>query len=655
MKRPIRILAVDDQPANLVLLKRVLEPAGFEVSQARSGAEAVAVAQETAPDLTLLDMHLPDMHGLDVLRRYQETPWGAKLRVVAMSALANAEDRELWVRAGCCGTIDKPIDVHTFVREMSQWLPGDTAREEPPVDDKQSDKLGDLLLANSMVSPEQLSHAVAVQPRSGKRLGQILVEQGAVSEDDIAWALSTQLGYPYIFLTAEILDPEALRLLPVDFMRERRVIPVLTFGREMTLAMVDPTDQATVEEVEARTGLKVKRALALASNLEEMQGRLIPTAGSHKILHAPTSAEAQYLQFHLVQALQQGASEVHFDPIGNGQARVRYRIQGVLVDRPGQSADLHAAVVRHLREVTGAGDGPIAGAAAQVTVNDRDVALMATFVPTADGEAATMSLHPVQTDAPDLGGFGGVDDVLGPLREVLRAATGVVLVGCADRWARATLMHALAPQRDSAKIWAFETVAAYRRPTISHTTIGAGGAAPYIRAAIEAGADLVMVDDVSDRAALVAALEAGRARMILAGHVQGDVIGMLSQAVDVAGAALPASSLAGMLAARTVRVLCPSCKQPAPDRGALAGKHTFVPTGCEACGFTGFKGRRLVADVWVMDSETRMLLRAGNTSAAYARVQATAQAMPRQGVAMVIDGLTSTEELSRTVEGAAWT
>lgn len=655
MKRPIRILAVDDQPANLVLLKRVLEPAGFEVSQARSGAEALAVAEETLPDLTLLDMHLPDMHGLDVLRRYQETPWGTRLRVVAMSALANAEDRDLWIRAGCIGSVDKPIDVHTFVREISQWLPGDGEREDSAIDDKQSDKLGDLLLANRLVSPEQLSQAVSVQPRSGKRLGQILVEQGAVSEDDIAWALSTQLGYPYMFLTADILDAEALRLLPEPFMRDRRVLPVLTFGREVTLAMVDPTDQATVEEVEARTGLKVKRALALASNLEEMLGRRVPSAGSHNTVHAPATAEAQYLQFHLVQALQQGASEVHFDPIGDGQARVRYRIQGVLVERPGQSADLHGAVVRHLRELTGAADAPIASAAAQLTVNDRAVAVMATFVPTADGEAATVAIHPVQTDAPDLGAFGGLDEMLAPLREVLRAAAGVVLVGCADRWARATLMHALVPQRDSAKIWAFEAVPVYRRPTISRTLIGAGTAPSHIRAAIDAGADLVIVDDVSDRDALVAALEAGRARMILAGHVQGDVIGMLSQAVDAAGAALPAASLAGMLAARTVRMLCPSCKQPAPDGGVLTGKHTFVPSGCEACGFTGFKGRRLVADVWVPDAETRVLLRAGNASAAYARVQATTRSMPRQGLAMVIDGMTSTEELSRTVEGAPWT
>jgi len=124
MRRPKRVLAVDDQPANLVLLKKILEPAGFEVSEARSGAEALAVAQETTPDLILLDMHLPDMHGLDVLRRMRLTTWGAGLRVAAMSALATPEDRTHWVQAGCLGTVEKPITVKTLVQEISQWLPG---------------------------------------------------------------------------------------------------------------------------------------------------------------------------------------------------------------------------------------------------------------------------------------------------------------------------------------------------------------------------------------------------------------------------------------------------------------------------------------------------------------------------------------------------
>jgi type IV pilus assembly protein PilB len=656
----MRILAVDDQPANLMLLKRVLEPAGFEVSQARSGAEALAVAQEVAPDLTLLDMHLPDMHGLDVLRRLQDVPWGARLRVVAMSALANPDDRDLWVRAGCVGAVEKPIDVHTFVREVSRWLPGAEPGEaaQQVYGSGWPDKLGDVLVANRLVTPEQLTRAVAVQPKSGKRLGQILVEQGAVSEDDIAWALSTQLGYPYIFLTPEIVDPDAVRLLPEEFMRERNVIPILTFGHEMTLAMVDPTDQDAVEEVVARTGLQVKRALALSSNVEEMQNRFFPrgAGGGREFLPTPATAEAQYFQFHLVQALQQGGSEIHFDPAGSGQARVRYRIQGVLVDRPGQSADLHAAVLRHLRGLTGAGDAPSTSSATTLAVGERHVVVVATFVPTSAGPAATVSISPIYVDPPDLAALGDLGESFGLVREAAGAASGTVLVGCVDRWARATLLHALAPQRTQGKVWALETVPVYRRPTISQTVVRPPEVPAYLRTAVDAGADVILIDDVSSREAMVAAVEAGRARMVLAGHIQGDVIGLLSQAVDAGGAALAASALSGVLAAQPIRLLCPTCKHPAADNGGpLSGRRAFVPSGCEACGFTGFKGRRLLVEGWVADMETRALLRSGNTSAAYGRVQAATSMMQRQGLAFVIDGLTSLEEVARVVDGAAWT
>lgn len=93
MTPPARILAVDDQPVNLALVKAILRAPDFEVLEARSGAEALAWAKEGAPDLILLDMHLPEMHGLEVLQRIGESPWGAGLRVVAMSALASAEDQ----------------------------------------------------------------------------------------------------------------------------------------------------------------------------------------------------------------------------------------------------------------------------------------------------------------------------------------------------------------------------------------------------------------------------------------------------------------------------------------------------------------------------------------------------------------------------------
>lgn len=192
MMQAARILAVDDQPANLFLLKKVLGPAGFEVREARSGAEALAAAQEHSPDLILLDMHLPDMHGLEVLRRLRASPWGSLVPVVAVSALASPEDQTLWLEAGCAGAVTKPIDVKTFVQTISRWLPG-AAPGAPGtmVAETQGDRLGQILVGAGLVTGGQLARALAVQAERGGRLGQLLVEQGSVSEDDVAWALST--------------------------------------------------------------------------------------------------------------------------------------------------------------------------------------------------------------------------------------------------------------------------------------------------------------------------------------------------------------------------------------------------------------------------------------------------------------------------------
>jgi type IV pilus assembly protein PilB len=655
MRRLPRVLVVDDQPANLALVRKVLQPAGFEVGEARSGAEALALAQETHPDLILLDMHLPDLHGLDVLRKLRETPRGAAIRVLAMSALAASEDREAWLQAGCVGTVEKPINVHTFPQEIAAWLPGGApgAGDERAHGDGQPDRLGELLVANMLITPEQLQQAMAAQARSGKRLGQVLVEQGALSEDDLAWALSHQLGYPYVYLTPEIIDAETARLLPEAFVRDRRVLPILKFGQEMTLAMVDPTDQQTVDEIAARTGLQVRRALALSSNIEQMQDWFFPrrTPASGNGAPAAAATEAQYFQFHLVQALQQGGTEIHFDPGPDGTARVRYRLQGVLVDRPGQPGDLHAGILRHLRHITGAGGTGATTATVTLPVGGRDVMLVGTFLPTTHGEAATVAVHPLHPDAPDLPALGVSEDLVQPVREALQAASGVVVVGCADRWARSTVLHGLVPVGLRGKIWAIEAAPVYRRSTINQTMRAPGAdAAPTIAAAVEAGADLVIVDDVSSRPALAAAFEAGRVRMLLAGHAGGEVVSVLSEALDAVGPALVASTLRTIVAATAIRLLCPACKQPVSgDAGPFRGVRIFVPAGCETCGFTGFKGRRLLLDVWCVDAASRRMLRVGRAGEVVERVLEVGLRIHEAGRGLVLDGLTSAEELARVL------
>jgi type II secretory ATPase GspE/PulE/Tfp pilus assembly ATPase PilB-like protein len=514
-------------------------------------------------------------------------------------------------------------------------------------------KLGEILLATSLITPEQLTKAIAAQGQTGKRLGQVLVEQGAATEDDVAWALSNQLMYPYIFLSGDIIDDEVVRLLPEEFLRERHVMPIHKFGQQVTLAMADPTDQLTVDEVAGQTGLQVNRAVALASNIEEML-RNLNTRRDGVPRRQVRTAEAQYLQFHLAQALQQGAIEIHFDPTIEGQPRVRYRLQGVLVDRAGHPEELHAGVIRQLRDLAGLGQASTSQAATTVRVGEVEARAVVSVLATTVGPAATVALYPYRTGAPDLVPLGVDGQTTQALRRSLHGPHGALIIGCADSFVRMTLIRAILPGASEGKIWSLETLPIYRDSAVSQVVVGSPQeAVPLLHGACSTGADLIAIDDASRAPTLVSALEWSRVRHLVIGHPQDDVVGLLGQALEAAGGAVTASTLCAVLAARPIRLLCPECKERLRGSGAGDGRLTFTPRGCAACSFTGFRGYRVLTEAWHVSPGDRLQLRAGPRDAIFAHVgQVVGAFMRTQGQALVEDGLTSLEELSRVVEGA---
>lgn len=514
-------------------------------------------------------------------------------------------------------------------------------------------KLGEILLATSLITPEQLNQAIAAQAVTGKRLGQLLVEQGAATEDDVAWALSNQLMYPYIFLSHDIIDDEVVRLLPEEFLRERHVLPIHQFGQQVTLAMADPTDQHTVDEVAGQTGLQVNRAVALASNIEEMLRTLSGRRGPGPRRQVGTT-EVQYLQFHLAQALQQGVTEIHFDPTTDGQPRVRYRLQGVLVDRAGHPDELHAGVIRQLRDLAGLGQASPSAAATTVRAGEIEARAVVTVLATTAGPAATVALYPYRTGAPDLVPLGVDGLTTQALRRSLEDPHGALLIGCGDLLMRVTLIRAILSGASQGKIWSLETLPVYRDPAINQMVIDAShDAAALMYGACGAGADLLAIDDAARAPALLTAFECARMRHVVIGHPQDDVVGLLGQTLEVAGGALVASTLGAILAARPIRLLCPECKERLRGAGAADGRFAFTPRGCATCSFTGFRGSRLLTEVWQVSPGDRLQLRAGSREAIFAHVsQVVGAALRTQGQGLVEDGLTSPQELSRVVEGA---
>jgi two-component system cell cycle response regulator DivK len=121
-----RILVVEDNPLNLKLVREVLSFAGYDVIEAQSGEEGLRAAQETPPDLVLMDLQLPGIDGTETLHRLREGPLGPHVPVVAVTALAMAEDKERASRAGFDGYLEKPISVRALPGQIEAFLKGRT-------------------------------------------------------------------------------------------------------------------------------------------------------------------------------------------------------------------------------------------------------------------------------------------------------------------------------------------------------------------------------------------------------------------------------------------------------------------------------------------------------------------------------------------------
>ena len=117
-----KVLVVEDNETNLYLVRFIIEKSGFEVIEARDGITAVELAVKEKPDLIIMDIQLPDIDGLEVVKRIRASEADGRIPIVALTSYAMPGDRERLIAAGCTGYISKPIDVKTFIEEIEKYL-----------------------------------------------------------------------------------------------------------------------------------------------------------------------------------------------------------------------------------------------------------------------------------------------------------------------------------------------------------------------------------------------------------------------------------------------------------------------------------------------------------------------------------------------------
>jgi hypothetical protein len=323
-------------------------------------------------------------------------------------------------------------------------------------------KLGDILTRLHLVDDDQVRAALDHQAQSGRMFGESLLDLGYIGEDDLSWALSTQLGYPFIAVTEGMADPALLAHFPADFLRKKLVLPLVSTDSGLSVVLGDPTDKPTLARLERMSGrpliVAVGTPTAIRAALDSVFGTLAeenapgaatpPRAGKTP----PGSLSTPELAQLLDRALSHGASVVHLDPEGDS-VKVRFRnADGALMDGGGFDPDTLADMVKGLNNWLGAGTESAPGIASWGNPSgDAEALLPFRIVAMATDKGTSLTLildgmapAPSKPASPFEEDWARID-------LILKRGTGLVVAAAPTAHGRAHLYGRLIPRLDAAR------------------------------------------------------------------------------------------------------------------------------------------------------------------------------------------------------------
>ena len=243
-----RILCVDDEPNVLKFLEAVLVPNGYEVIKAEDGEEALEKLKEERIDLVLSDVTMPKMDGFEVCRRIKGDDRYRNIPVVIITGLTAKQDRIKGIDAGAEDFISKPIDPAEVLARIKMLLKVKVRHER---------RIGELFVEMGFITEDQLQEALKVAKEQNIKVGEALYSMGALDKDHIYWVLSNQLNMNYVELSPEMIDKELIGQFSIETLEQLQCLPLYETLEEIHFAIADPTDQKIVKRVKSLRPEKV--------------------------------------------------------------------------------------------------------------------------------------------------------------------------------------------------------------------------------------------------------------------------------------------------------------------------------------------------------------------------------------------------------------
>ena len=568
-------------------------------------------------------------------------------------------------------------------------------------------RLGDSLIDKGLINGEQLQQALAIQKKSGKRLGSVLVEMHLVTEQDIVQILAEQLHIPYIDLSNYLIDPQTAKLVPEHIAKRHMLIPITKVGNKLTVAMVDPLNIIAIDDIQLLTSLIVKPVVATQSDINKaLQDAYGAVAQQDKLLDdlqdignedggeggdldqlgelgendAPI---IRLCNLVISQAVQNGVSDIHIEPFEK-ELRIRYRQDGAMHVAMQPPKKATAAITSRIKIMSALNiaekrlpqDGRI-----KIKVANRMIDLRVSVLPVIWGEKIVMRILDQTSLKVNLEDLGFEPKTLERFKSGIASPYGIILVTGPTGSGKTTTLYSALTSVNSidTNVMTAEDPVEYMLHGVNQVQckpeIGLTFAAA-LRSFLRQDPDVIMVGEIRDFETAEIAIKASMTgHLVLSTLHTNDAPGTIGRIVNMGiEPFMVTTSVILVQAQRLVRKICKDCKYELKPRAEQISQFGITPEllrrldlphinernmmfykgkGCDTCGTKGTKGRVGIYEVMMMSERLRdIILNGGSTDDI--RRQAIEEGMlslRESALRKALTGITTLEEVVRVTMG----
>lgn len=549
-------------------------------------------------------------------------------------------------------------------------------------------KIGEILLKHKKITHEQLSEALRLQLSNNKKLGEILIDKGYISEITLLRALSEQLNIETVNLDNYYIDNDATELLSERTAKRTCSIPLKCWDDRILVAMKDPLNIFYIEDIEAETGRKVEILLAsktqIISAIEKHMGRrsaekavedfdkeksAIVGLGEEEQedINVTNSPVVRLIDSLISQALKMDASDIHIEPLEN-RIRVRVRVDGELQEILTPSKHTQSAIVTRVKIIAGMNiaekrlpqDGRI-----EMKIDGYIVDLRISVLPTAYGEKIVMRILDRNNFLKTKEELGFTQSNMEKFNSLLEVPNGIILAAGPTGSGKTTTLYAALYELNklNKNIITIEDPVEYKIEGINQVQVNKKAGLLFstgLRSILRQDPNIIMVGEIRDEeTAEIAVRAAITGHMVISTIHTNDAVSTIMRLIDMGiKPFLVAAALRGIVAQRLVKRICTNCRKEyianEAEKRLLEVKGDVVlhrGRGCPKCYYTGYSGRIAIHEILNIDKVIRDAIQneKNNDEMTAIAIGLGMKTLKDNCRELVLSGVTTIEEFSQVI------